>query len=105
MVLSKPKLIAGAVAVAVLAVGGIAFVTMSGSGDHKSETAGAPGGQRGHAASRRRTQACRTMSLLMKALEKALELSSCAAALASIRPSCPPPKMPMVSPGGIMIWR
>ena len=47
MVLSKPKLIAGAVAVAVLAVGGIAFVTMSGSGDHKSETAGAPGGQRG----------------------------------------------------------
>ena len=35
MVLSKPKLVAGAVAVAVLAVGGIAFAAMNGSGEHK----------------------------------------------------------------------
>ena len=48
MVLSKPKLVAGAVAVAVLAVGGIAFAAMSGSGEHKpGMTAGGPGGPGG----------------------------------------------------------
>ncbi len=54
MVLSKPKLVAGAVAVAVLAVGGIAFAAMNGSGEHKPGMAaggpggpGGPGGQRG----------------------------------------------------------
>mgnify|MGYP000949222936 FL=1 len=48
MVLSKPKLVAGAVAVAVLAVGGIAFAAMNGSGEHKpGMTAGSPGGPGG----------------------------------------------------------
>jgi membrane fusion protein (multidrug efflux system) len=48
MVLSKPKLIAGAVVVAVLAVGGIAFAAMNSSGDHAPGMAGGPaGGQRG----------------------------------------------------------
>ena len=54
MVLSKRNKIAGAVAVAVLAVGGIAFATMGAGGSAKSETAGGhgpgpggPGGARG----------------------------------------------------------
>ena len=48
MVLSKPKLVAGAVAVAVLAVGGIAFAAMNGSGEPKpGMTAGGPGGPGG----------------------------------------------------------
>ena len=54
MVLSKPKLVAGAAAIAVLAVGGIAFAAMSGSGDHKAAAGhagpggpGGPGGGRG----------------------------------------------------------
>lgn len=54
MVLTKRKLVAGAAAVAILAVGGIAFAAISGGGAHKSETAGTqgpgpggPGGGRG----------------------------------------------------------
>ena len=44
MVLPKRNLIIGAVAVAVLAVGGIAFAAMNGGGDHKPAMAGGPGG-------------------------------------------------------------
>lgn len=48
MVLTKGKLVAGAVAVAVLAVGGIAFAAMNGGDSSRSEMAGGPGaGQRG----------------------------------------------------------
>ena len=43
MVLTKRKLVAGAAAVAILAVGGIAFAAISGGGAHKSETAGTQG--------------------------------------------------------------
>lgn len=44
MVLAKRNLIVGAVAVAVLAIGGIAFVTMNGGGGDAAHSAGGPGG-------------------------------------------------------------
>lgn len=44
MVLAKRNLIVGAVAVAVLAVGGIAFATMNGGGGEAAQSAGGPGG-------------------------------------------------------------
>jgi membrane fusion protein, multidrug efflux system len=43
MALTKKQVIAGAVAVAVVAVGGIAFVTLNGGGGHGQQMAGAPG--------------------------------------------------------------
>jgi len=47
MVLAKRNLIVGAVSVAVLAVGGIAFAVMNGGGDEAAQSAGGPGGPGG----------------------------------------------------------